>query len=218
MAEIETSRVAEMLFVEMPLCDFSRTISELDQLLTRISGHSPRLTWDCDDVASFDMPGTRILLSLSDSPYPGYAGRLVVSVGPSPMAPRAEHQLMVHTALCSRLVSRLKERCEPSALIWSDIKGVVGADEVDMLAEGISQPTSGPRRPGIFTPGQRTEGNEARQVKALREALHPYGPGVDFPAASSRLAQQAVDMAMAVAFLPFTAVHYAAAIYRATVH
>lgn len=216
MAEIETSRVAEMLFVEMPLCDFSRTISELDQLLTRISGQAPRLTWDCDDVASFDMPGTRILLSLSESPYAGFAGRLVVSVGPSPIAPRPEHQLMVHTTLCSRLVSRLKERCEPSALIWSDIKGVVGADEVDMLAEGIACPKAIPRRPGFFTPGQRTDGDEARQMKALREALHPRGVRGSLRAVSGRVSQQAVNMAMVMAILPLTAAQLAAAIYRAT--
>lgn len=214
MAQIIQSRIAEMLFEEVPLCDFSRTISELDTVLTRICGFRPQLTWDCDDVASFDMPGTRILLSFSESPYPEYAARLVISVGPSPIAPKDGQGLMVHAALCSRLVTRLKDRCEPEEIRWSDVAGVVTADEVDLLAEGLSQPQVSPRRPGIFTPGPAHDMPNIADLRALREALHPYGIGADFPAMGARLARQTVELAFTVALLPMTAVHFAAAIYR----
>lgn len=218
MAQIETSRVAEMLFLEVPLCDFSRTISDLDTVITRISGAAPRLTWDCDDVASFDMPGTRILLSLSDSPYPGYNSRLVISVGPSPIALQEGQGLMVHAALCSRLVSRLKERCAPEDIRWSDVSGIVTADEVDLLAEGMTCPDESPRRPGIFNPAASYPRRNPAELRNLREALHPYGIGADLPATTARFARHTIELALIAAILPMTAVHFAAALYRSALH
>jgi hypothetical protein len=215
MSQIETSRVAEMLFLKMPLCDFSRTISDLNAVLTRISGIEPQLNWDYDDVASFDMPGTRILLSLSDSPYPGYAARLVISVGPSPIARQSGQGVMVYAALCTRLVNRLKERCEPQDIRWTEIAGIVTAEEVDLLADGFATPDLSPRRPGIFTPGASYPMPSAVELDALRAALHPKGLGRLFAAGLNR---QAVQVAVTVALLPMTAVQLAALLIRTSGH
>lgn len=219
MTQVETSRVAEMLFQDMPLCDFSRTISELNTVLTRICGHAPRLNWDCDDIASFDMPGTRILLSFSESPYAGFAARLVISVGPSPLAKIEGQGAMVHTALCSRLVNRLKERCEPQDIRWSDVRGIVTADEVDLLADGLANDMAEPdlckRRPGIFSPGASYPMPSAEELSALRAALHPKGLGSLF---STGLNRHAVQVAVTVALLPMTAVQLAAMLVRSGLH
>lgn len=215
MTQVQISRVAELLFSEMPLCDFSRTISELNAVLTRISGTAPQLTWDCEDVASFDMPGTRILLSFSESPYADFAARLVVSVGPSPIAETEGQGAMVHSAMCSRLVARLKDRCEPQDVRWSNVAGIVTADEVDLLANGLASPEVCPRRPGIFSPGASYPMPSAGELDALRAALHPKGFASLFSAGLNR---QALQVAVTVALLPMTAVQLAAALARAGLH
>ena len=139
MAELQNSRVAELLFTELPLCDFARTISEIAALLTRICGDQCKISWDYDDVASFDMPGTRILLSYSDSPYQKFTARLVLSVGPSGVSPLAGQSVMVHTALCAKMVARLHHRPmkgakKPASLPahggYDDHSSSVGMDEI----------------------------------------------------------------------------------------
>lgn len=210
------SRLAELLFKDVPLCDFARTVAELQSVLTRISGDAPQLTWDCDDVASFDMPGLRILLSHSESPYPGFATRLVVSVGPSPIAALPDRPPLAHADICARLVSRLKERCEPAEVRCSDIRGVVTAETIDQLFEGLSKQFERRGRPGIYTPDIGTEADAQAALRHLRQALHPYGPAADFPAAWTRVANNAVELAVAMAVLPSTALNFAASWYRAT--
>lgn len=215
MTKLQISRVAELLFIETPICDFARTITDLDALLTRICGDECKLTWDCDDVASFDMPGTRILLNFSDSPYATYEARMVLSVGPSDIPARPGLSPITHEALCNRLVARLQSRCEPTDLRWHDIAGVVTADDVDQIATA-----SPPARPRVSIFGHRP--NAPRKTAAmpselagLRTALHPYGLRADLPAASSRLAHQTVELAASLATIPFAAAHFAATLYRA---
>lgn len=208
------SRLAELLFATAPLCDFARTVAELESVLTRICGTAPHLTWDCDDIASFDMPGVRILLSHSESPYPGFATRLVVSVGPSPLAPRPGQAPLVHAAICARLVSRLEERCSPAEIRYSNVRGVVTAETIDLLSEGRTPEDRRPERPGIFTPSIGTDEDGQIALRNLRAALHPYGPGADFPAAWTRVANNMVDLAAAMAILPATALQFASTWYR----
>ncbi|KAF0174051.1 MAG: Uncharacterized protein FD162_1286 [Rhodobacteraceae bacterium] len=212
MAEVQNSRVAELLFSQAPVCDFTRTIAELDSILSRIYQGRCKLNWDCDDVASFDMPGTRILLSFGDSPYPGFACRLVVSVGPSGLAVLQDQSLIVHAALCSRIVTRMQARCVAAELRWHDVKGVVTADEVDRLAQQARPPRP---RTSIFNHqpvGQMTE------LQVLRRAMHRYSLHGGLPAVAHRLAQNTAGLAAGLASLPQSAAQYAADLYRSALH
>ncbi len=214
MAELQSSRVAELLFTELPQCDFARTISEIGALLTRICGDQCKINWDYDDVASFDMPGTRILISYSDSPYQEFIARLVLSVGPSGVSPVAGQSVMVHTALCSKMVARLQQRCAPDEVRWRNIVGVVTAEEIDKLVE-IPASEAAPKakpQPNIFNAHLNTQ--HSTELRALRTALHPYAFGADLPDAAFRLASQTIELASSVVHLPFAAAHYATALYH----
>lgn len=221
MPKEQVSRVAEMLFHDEPLCDFARTVAEMETGLARICGQRPKLTWDCDDVASFDMPGVRILLSQSESPYPGFASRLVVSVGPSPIAALLDQGSMVHASICVRLVNRLKERCPPAELRWNDIKGVVTAEDVDLLAEGMATRErkfeQKKKRPGIFTPHIGRAPDNQSALRDLRAALRRDIPETDMHASWNRVADSAYELAATMAILPASAMHFAASWYRMAV-
>lgn len=212
MAEMQSSRVAELLFAQAPVCDFTRTIAELDGVLSRICQGRCTLTWDCDDVASFDMPGTRILLCFGDSPYPGYACRLVVSVGPSGLAVLPDQTLLAHEALCDRIVARMQSRCAAADLRWHSIKGIVSADEVDLLAQEVKSPRP---RTSIFN---HQPGGEPPELQALRKAMHPYGLHEGLPAVAQRVAQNTAELAATLASLPQSAAQYAADLYRSALH
>lgn len=209
MAELQNSRVAELLFAELPQCDFARTISEIGTLLTRICGDQCKINWDYDDIASFDMPGTRILLSYSDSPYEEFIARLVLSVGPSNITPVAGQSVMVHTALCAKMVTRLQQRCPPDQVRWRNIKGIVSAEEIDKLVETPSA-TPDPNekaQPNIFNP--QLNAQCSAELQPLRKALRPYSYDADFPDTAYRLAHQTIELANTIVHLPFAAAHYA---------
>lgn len=213
MAELQSSRVAELLFTELPQCDFARTISEIGALLARICGDQCKINWDYDDVASFDMPGTRILISYSDSPYQEFIARLVVSVGPSGVSPVAGQSVMVHTALCAKMVARLHQRCAPDEVRWRNIVGVVTAEEIDKLVETpASEAIPAKKKVNIFNPHQFAQ--HSNELRALRTALHPYAFGADLPDAAFRLASQTIELAAGVVNLPFAAAHYATGLFH----
>jgi hypothetical protein len=147
--EVQFSTIAELLFHDIPDLDFARLVSDLDTVLARFRDIERRLNWDYDDIATFDMPGTRIVLAISESPRNGAAMGLMLSVGPSHMIPQQNavmtrsDQPVRHEALCARLVERVKARMNPDEVLWHTCAGLVGAEELDALA---NSPVAGSHR------------------------------------------------------------------------
>lgn len=147
--EIQFSTIAELLFLQDPKLNFARLVADLDAVLARFHDKDRELTWDCEDLASFDMPGTRIVLATADAPRPGIAGSLTLSVGPSHLParlnahPLRHHAAVRHEALCSKLVERLQGRLNPDAVYWHEWAHPVTAEVIDSLA--YAQPKSSQR-------------------------------------------------------------------------
>ena len=62
MRDATTSTIAQLLFVKLPSLNFADLVSELDSALLRCPSLKRSITWDCDDVAMFDLDGARIVL------------------------------------------------------------------------------------------------------------------------------------------------------------
>ena len=84
-ADTDLSVIAELTFIEEPPINFARLVADLDSVLARLHAKNRQLIWDCEDVAIFDMPGTRIALAYNDGPRASIAATLTLSVGPSPV-------------------------------------------------------------------------------------------------------------------------------------
>ena len=138
--DIQFSTIAELLFLQSPNLNFARLVADLDAVLARFHDKERQLTWDCEDLASFDMPGTRIVLATAENPRPGVAASLTLSVGPSHLpprlnaAPKRRHPAVRHEALCSRLVERVQARLNPAAVFWHECDHPVTAEVIDSLA------------------------------------------------------------------------------------
>ena len=147
--DIQFSTIAELLFLQAPNLNFARLVADLDAVLARFHDKDRQLTWDCEDLASFDMPGTRIVLATAERPRPGVAASLTLSVGPSHLpprlnaAPRRRHPAVRHEALCSRLVERVQVRLNPDAVFWHECDHPVTSEVIDSLA--YAQPKSSQR-------------------------------------------------------------------------
>ena len=142
MATPEFSTIAQLLYPDVQAIDFARIVAELDTVLLRLHGGEIAIAWDCDDLVTFDVPGTRILLAHAETGKRGLGGCLTVSVGPSPIVAdrsvRSEHEV-----LCSRLVERIQGRFQPDGVLWHQVAGPVGSDLVDDLIDDL---------PDVLTP------------------------------------------------------------------
>ena len=148
-SDIQFSTIAELLFLQSPNLNFARLVADLDAVLVRFHDKDRQLAWDCEDLASFDMPGTRIVLAMAEHPRPGVAASLTLAVGPSHLpprlnaAPKRRHPAVRHEALCSRLVERVQARLKPDAVFWHECDHPVTAEVIDSLA--YAQPKSSQR-------------------------------------------------------------------------
>lgn len=131
------STIAQLLYPQDQAFDFARIVAELEAVLMRVPGDPAKagqiqITWDCDDLVTFDMDDTRILLSCVEFGRGGHATCLTVSVGPADLFSRtASH----HAVLCSRLVERIQFRFVPAAILWQEVEGPVNADVADELID-----------------------------------------------------------------------------------
>lgn len=137
--DAQFSTIAELLFLQAPPMNFARLVGDLDAVLARVQQTDRTLTWDCEDIASFNMPGTRIVLATSENPRPGAAASLTISVGPSHLAADDSDSpdlgtMSRHAAFCSRLVERVHPRLHADAIFWHQYEGLVDADLLDRLA------------------------------------------------------------------------------------
>lgn len=138
MTSLELSTIAQLLYIDAESVDFARIVAELDAVLTRMRGKEIVISWDCDDLVTFDVPETRILLAWSETGRRSLAGCLTVSVGPSPMSQTVQGKAE-HDVLCSRLVERIQGRFQPLAVLWRQVEGAVGADQVDEMVDNLPQ-------------------------------------------------------------------------------
>ena len=147
MASPELSTIAQLLYPDLQTLDFARIVAELDTVLTRLRGSDVAICWDCDDLVTFDLPETRILLAWFDTGTRGRGGCLTVSVGPNPSATdplsKAEHEV-----LCSRLVERIEGRFAPAGVLWHQVSGPVDSELVDDLIDTLPE-VGGPGLPPI---------------------------------------------------------------------
>ena len=211
--DTEFSIIAQLVFAADPNINLSNLVRELDTVLQRINCIERHLAWDYDDVAIFDMPGTRIILALINAPRSGVAKSLTVSVGPSVLKWNGFAKLN-YANLCTRLVERLQARLHADGIIWHDSQDLVEPDLIDAIT---AHPVSSARGKGkshpifahvseltideILMRGNRSAGppdmkpdNDApdlplrhhdAELCRLREALYPAIPATATPQQNS---------------------------------
>ena len=176
------STIAQLLcFGELPV-NFAKLVGELDTVLDRLRGMPHKVTWDCDDVATFDLPGTRILLGWSEKPGRGLYGILTLSVGPSPVA-GIQGANPEHSTLCSRLVQRVQQQIQAPNILWHQIDCQMTADWVDLLIEAIPDLPEFAQEPAeIFDVKDAPKG----PVTTSRSTAHQRDPMTGQTAANSQ--------------------------------
>lgn len=172
-AHLGLSTIAQMLFADGKAIDFARIVSELDSVLTRLRGKEVCITWDCDDLVTFEMPDTRIVLAWAEGGPHRAGGALTVSVGPGSTVV-GDPSKNEHDVLCSRLVERILMRFEPSAVLWCQIEGPVDADMIDELTDAVPEIASAlPPVESILDTLTKTDlriatrNNENRRIRSL---------------------------------------------------
>jgi hypothetical protein len=205
----------------LPL-NFARLVGDLDAGLRRFQNCAHHLSWDCEDVAIFDLPGTRILLAWSAWPTQTTQGVLTLSVGPSPRTGLADLP-PDHGALCAKLVERVQARVQPMAVLWHQTQGVMTAEGVDELLEALPDlaTLSGPALPAPDNKTTVTQLHHSFASKPLgqdpdlarlRAAL--YGASPEMPSSQMRLAVHAMNATLIVVWLPLGAAAMAQGILR----
>jgi len=225
----ELSVIAELTFIDPPPINFARLVADLDSVLARLHAKNRQLTWDCEDVAIFDMPGTRIALAYNDSPRTAIAAMLTLSVGPSLLpaeqsvdAPGAAQ----HDTLCSKLVERVQARLKPDAIVWHETEAVVTVEVIDSLSTPTPMARPRPKAdhpiytaPDIsgvdesytrgqcrsFTRPQRPlPRHQNRELARVRAALYPEPENLPVAKTSAqmRLAAHAMNAALITVSMP----------------
>jgi len=136
MSSAALSTIAQLVCSADTHVNFARLVSDLDTVLQRFGDTRPQLKWDCDDVAIFDLPGTRILLGWCDDFRSDRTGCLTLAVGPSPL-PANSGARVSNDAICLRLVERVQDRLAPRAVVWHQVPGVTSAEVVDELIAAL---------------------------------------------------------------------------------
>lgn len=135
MSDASLSTIAQLVCsLETPV-NFARLVGDLDAVLSRFNDTRLQVTWDCEDIAIFDMPGTRIMLGWSEDTGRG-CSCLSVAVGPSPIPP-VPGSREGNDALCVRLVERVQPRLNPRAVIWTQVEGLIASDTIDDLSDTL---------------------------------------------------------------------------------
>lgn len=143
--------------------NFARLIGDLDSVLHRFAACPVTLTWDCEDIALFDMPGTRILLGWNERIGLNGLSCLTISVGPSPVA-MTEGHFPAHDAMCVQLAERVQRRIPHQAVLWHHVPGVATSETLDELIDALPRLTT----PNI---GEMLNEEAARNSDAERATL-----------------------------------------------
>jgi hypothetical protein len=132
-----TSMIAQLLFTEHPELNFAHVVGELDAALAKCPATVRSLTWDCDDVAVFDLDGSRVVLAFSDDLTGAYAACLTVSVGHGPARNLSTALASRRNALSRMITDRLSGRYDIDEILWHEATMPVTAEVIDELIEKL---------------------------------------------------------------------------------
>lgn len=133
MRDTSISTIAQLLYTRPLHLDFALLVGELNSALGKIEADEQSFSWDCDDVALFDLDGARVILSLDRAPGSGHDACLSVSAGPAPGADVDSPILRRTSAMCRMIVDRLQTRYPTDAVVWHHLGGAMTPDRLDLL-------------------------------------------------------------------------------------
>ncbi len=216
MCALPNSMIALVLYPEDPSLNFAALVGEIDRHLTRhCGGHA--LSWDCDDVASFDVAGLRLLLARPDPAPPGFAAALLLGAGPRPGGGSSPLHAEI-PRLCLRLVEGAQRRHPSDTVLWQEDDAPLDADLADRLTAALPDrdeiehilrqaaqqaepaPEPPPDGPANDLPDLPTPDLEA--LRRLRRALYPRDEAEPAPSPQLRLAAHALDCTLMVVAMP----------------
>lgn len=141
MAQVMPGTICQLVCDADTQVNFARLVADLNSVLRRFSACQVELTWDCEDIALFDMPGTRILLGWNERIGLDGLSCLTVSVGPSPVA-AIDGQFPAHDTMCVQLAERVQRRIPHQAVLWHHIAGVATPETLDELVDALPRLTT----------------------------------------------------------------------------
>lgn len=166
-----------------------RLVRELHVRLMAMGVRNFTMTWDCDDIAYFEVSGQRILLAYAERPRADIASKILISVGPTVGAPAHNPNRLSHAALCRRIVRSLDQRHPSDQRQMRSYLGVLTPERVDDILYSTAALTPKTAEPVDFVSKTYTSrdamaarSDQARtsivriDEKALRAAIIPTGP------------------------------------------
>lgn len=234
MRDISTSTIAQLLFVKPPRLNFAHMVGELDCALARCPTQSHRLTWDCEDIALFDLDDARIVLGYAERPGHGHGACLTASVGPRPGSDGRSPLLKRSEAMCRLIVDRIQSRFQADAILWHQSDQPLTSELLDAMTEElpplevIKRSRVRPikvKRPAADAANDRPDLPQApsAELMRLRSALYPEGYQAEsMPAvlqapratAAQRLAVHALNATLVMVSLPVGAAMITYAVLR----
>ena len=127
--------IAQMVYADKHPLNFARLVDDFYIVLKQCYGIEMTFAWDCEDIAFFDLPTTRIALAWNDRPGKGYSACMTISVGPQLQM----RQLAAngYEEVCSRIVEQLNTRFPALTILWHYPEEHHNSDLIDRLVENL---------------------------------------------------------------------------------
>lgn len=141
MSHPANSMIASLVYARRPKLNFAGAVAEMDAALRDVGATSYRLLWDQDDLVSFDVDGSRVVLGLGEAlrtptgKISAMVATLVISIGSGPKAGLPNKLADHRAALLSAIVERFHASHPPECTLWSEIDHVFSADDFDLTLE-----------------------------------------------------------------------------------
>jgi len=127
-----------LLFNTPPRIRFSDVVDELETVLSHYPATTRALSREGDDMAIFDLDGSRVVLGFADTLDGRHAACITVSVGTGPDGDAAAGPLADRrTSLCRKIAGRLSSRYPYDAVIWHETASPVTPDLINRMIETL---------------------------------------------------------------------------------
>lgn len=138
MSAASPSTLAQLLFNTPPRIRFCDVVDELETVLSHYPATTRALSREGDDMAIFDLDGSRVVLGFADSLDGRHAACITVSVGTGPDGDAAPGPLADRrTSLCRKIAGRLSSRYPYDAVIWHETASPVTPDLIHRMIETL---------------------------------------------------------------------------------
>lgn len=138
MSAVSARHITQLLYRSTPPLNFAHLVGGLGSICTQLGVADPKVTWDCDDIATLDLVGGRLMIGFSDALAGPFSACITVASSETDLADSAAAPPAGVAMLCEGILLKLEQSFPSDERRNPSLDSDLTPDLIDQLTDAMN--------------------------------------------------------------------------------